>query len=120
MLKKILIAFSILVLLGAIVLVIFLIKNKQSTILVGDQIENQIQRPAFPQEFLNDKDQDGLTAEQELELGTSDTETDTDGDGLSDFQEVNETKTDPLKLDTDGDGFADYIEILSGNNPNQK
>jgi len=36
---------------------------------------------------------------------------DTDGDGLSDGDEVNKYKTDPLKMDTDGDTLYDGDEI---------
>ncbi|HFG8934672.1 TPA: hypothetical protein ACGI1P_001455 [Corynebacterium striatum] len=43
---------------------------------------------------------------------------DTDGDGLTDDQEVNVHKTDPLEPDTDGDGLTDGQEILDGTDPN--
>lgn len=119
MFKKLLITFSVIILLGAIFLVIMLVRNN-STNNSSLEINTQVNRPEFPQEFMGDKDQDGLSAEQEAELGTSDLETDSDGDGLSDFEEVNNTKTDPTKLDTDDDGFADYVEILNGHNPRQK
>jgi len=101
-------------LLGAGVLIYFLLKDTSNS---PTQIQTD-KRPPFPKEFLQDKDQDGLSADQEATLGTSDEDTDTDGDGLSDFKEVNETKTNPLKIDTDDDGFADYIEILNGHDPN--
>lgn len=70
--------------------------------------------PPFPQ---NDRDNDGLTDEEEEALGTDSTQTDTDGDGLSDRREVQKWGTNPLSKDSDGDGFADAIEIMNGYNP---
>lgn len=75
-------------------------------------------RPDFPEELKNDQDQDGLTNEEEKKIGTNALEADTDGDGLSDFEEIKNTKTNPLLLDSDNDGFPDYIEIMGGYNPN--
>ncbi|GEM_PF-892355 len=57
--------------------------------------------------------------------GTADTipalDTDSDDDGLSDFEEVNFTGTDPLDADTDNDGLNDDDEvyILGGTYPNR-
>ena len=42
---------------------------------------------------------------------------DTDGDGLSDFDEVNNTGTDPNNPDTDGDGYNDGHEVNFGSDP---
>lgn len=42
---------------------------------------------------------------------------DTDGDGLSDYDEINIYKTDPLNPDTDGDGYSDGEEVKGGYNP---
>jgi hypothetical protein len=42
---------------------------------------------------------------------------DSDEDGISDFDEVNQYKTDPNKADTDNDGISDGIEIVRGFNP---
>jgi hypothetical protein len=64
-----------------------------------------------------DPDNDGLTNRQEAELGTNYQMRDTDGDGLSDGEEVNIYKTDPLNPDTDGDGFSDGEEVQAGYNP---
>ncbi|MFH1970679.1 MAG: hypothetical protein ABIJ53_10220 [Verrucomicrobiota bacterium] len=36
---------------------------------------------------------------------------DTDGDGISDYEEINTWKTNPLRVDSDGDGFSDLEEI---------
>ncbi|MDF7808818.1 lectin-like protein [Pontiellaceae bacterium B12219] len=64
-----------------------------------------------------DEDQDGLDADQELQVGTSDQNPDSDGDGLSDSREVFETKSNPLILDSDGDGISDAEEVAIGTNP---
>jgi putative ubiquitin-RnfH superfamily antitoxin RatB of RatAB toxin-antitoxin module len=42
---------------------------------------------------------------------------DTDRDGLTDGEEINIYKTNPLISDTDGDGFADGLEVDSGYDP---
>lgn len=42
---------------------------------------------------------------------------DSDNDGVSDFDEENVYKTDPLNPDTDGDGFTDGIEVVRGFDP---
>lgn len=42
---------------------------------------------------------------------------DTDDDGVTDYDEVNIYRTDPIDLDTDHDGFLDGAEILAGTNP---
>ncbi len=42
---------------------------------------------------------------------------DTDGDGLSDFEEVTNTGTDPNNPDTDGDGYGDGDEVNFGSDP---
>lgn len=68
---------------------------------------------AYSQESMNsDKDGDGLTKREELELGTDPRNPDTDGDGLKDGIEVKQYKTDPRKADTDDDGLNDYVEII--------
>lgn len=67
--------------------------------------------------FPDDLDRDGIPNAREAELGTSQTEYDTDGDGLSDVDEIDFWKTDPLKADTDTDGFSDGWEVISGYNP---
>ena len=67
-----------------------------------------------------DKDEDGLTAFQEIiEKNTDPNEPDTDGDGLLDGVETGtgtyvnaaDSGTDPLEADTDGDGLLDGIEV---------
>lgn len=47
-------------------------------------------------------------------------ELDTDGDGLSDYQELYMTMTDPLLIDTDGDGISDADEDLDGDGLSNK
>ncbi|TSJ45571.1 gliding motility-associated C-terminal domain-containing protein [Fluviicola chungangensis] len=42
---------------------------------------------------------------------------DTDGDGLTDFDEVTNTGTDPNNPDTDGDGYGDGDEVNFGSDP---
>ena len=42
---------------------------------------------------------------------------DTDGDGLTDWQEIIQTHTDPHFADTDGDGLTDYAEVTDGTDP---
>ncbi len=68
---------------------------------------------AYSAESCNtDKDKDGLTRCEELELGTDPRNADTDGDGLNDGDEVKKYGTDPRKADTDGDGLSDGDEVL--------
>ncbi|MDD5342438.1 MAG: hypothetical protein PHH01_04465 [Patescibacteria group bacterium] len=65
----------------------------------------------------NDLDRDGLTNDEEKKLGTDEESSDTDGDGLSDYQEVNIYKSNPLDSDTDKDGRSDGDEVTNGYNP---
>ena len=67
-----------------------------------------------------DEDLDGLNNSQELEAGTRIDLEDTDEDGLSDGDEVNIWKTDPLVSDTDGDGLKDGKEVADGIDPLKK
>lgn len=64
-----------------------------------------------------DTDGDSLTDDQEKELGTNVFNWDTDGDELSDGDEVNNWKTNPLDEDTDKDTFLDGMEVKNGYNP---
>ncbi len=75
----------------------------------------------FTSENMNsDKDKDGLTKGEELEIGTDPNNSDTDGDGLSDGTEVKEYNSNPLVADTDGDGLSDGDEVLKyKTNPNK-
>ncbi|MBR0078990.1 MAG: VWA domain-containing protein [Synergistaceae bacterium] len=64
-----------------------------------------------------DPDKDELTNIQESNFGTNMILTDTDRDGLTDKEEVEKYKTDPLKFDTDGDGVGDGTEVIINSNP---
>jgi len=67
----------------------------------------------------SDKDKDGLTKAEELELGTDPNNPDTDSDGLKDGDEINVYKTDPLNPDSDSDGLKDGEEVFTyQTNPN--
>jgi outer membrane protein OmpA-like peptidoglycan-associated protein len=69
---------------------------------------------SFTGESMNsDKDGDGLTKREELELGTDPNNPDTDGDGLNDGAEVKQYNTDPKNPDTDGDGLKDGEEVYT-------
>jgi len=117
--KKILKIFVIILVLGAVGFgVYYFLQKRSERIVVQEPGEQEVVEEPYVDPFPNDQDRDGLTDEQEAELGTSDYEYDTDGDGLSDVDEINYWKTDPLNPDTDGDGFADAWEILGGYNPN--
>ncbi len=65
-----------------------------------------------------DTDRDGLSDWTEINrTKTNYRRTDTDGDGLNDWTEVNDTETNPRKADTDSDGAKDGVEIAAGSNP---
>ena len=64
-----------------------------------------------------DYDDDGITNQEEEQLGTNMFSDDSDGDSISDSDEINTYKTDPLNPDTDGDGINDGYEIALGLNP---
>ena len=68
----------------------------------------------FTGESMNsDKDKDGLTKREELEIGTDPNNPDTDGDGLNDGAEVKQYNTDPKNPDSDGDGLKDGEEVFT-------
>jgi len=60
----------------------------------------------------SDRDNDGLSKCEELEIGTDIKNPDSDYDKISDGDEVNVYKTNPLNADTDGDKLSDYDEIF--------
>ncbi len=81
--------------------------------LTSDEIR-QLRDFEFP-----DADHDGLSDYEEINLThTNPEKADTENDGLSDYREVRIYGTDPLKPDTDGDGYNDYAEIYAGKKPN--
>ena len=77
-----------------------------------------------------DSDNDGLADFVEKAYGTDPNNPDTDGDGLTDYEEIYKTGTNPLKYDTDengvndaddnndGDGLSNKEEITLGTSPN--
>lgn len=64
-----------------------------------------------------DTDGDGLSDEQERSMGTDPNNWDSDSDELSDYNEVEVWKTNPLLADTDGDGYLDGSEVNNGYSP---
>lgn len=60
----------------------------------------------------SDEDKDSLMAYLEEAYGTNPSVMDTDGDGVTDGEEVIESKTNPTLKDTDGDGLMDGFELL--------
>lgn len=64
--------------------------------------------------FEMDTDEDGLPDGVETKLGLDYRKADTDGDGLTDYQELYMTMTDPLLTDTDDNGTSDADEDLDG------
>ncbi|MBU1101899.1 MAG: OmpA family protein [Bacteroidetes bacterium] len=68
----------------------------------------------------SDKDMDGLTKGEELEIGTDPNNPDTDNDGLRDGVEVKKYNTDPKNADSDKDGLKDGEEVNNyTTNPNK-
>ncbi|UCH26626.1 MAG: hypothetical protein JSV66_02970 [Trueperaceae bacterium] len=57
-----------------------------------------------------DTDLDGMPDPIEKDFGLDPTDFDTDDDGLTDFQEFNETYSNPFDQDTDEDGIEDGLE----------
>ena len=85
----------------------------------SDEIKNNLSGSYFSkvEDENDDTDGDGLTNGEEQKLGTDPNSVDTDNDGLSDYYEINVSKTDPLNSDTDGDGIKDGSELDLGLNP---
>jgi len=65
-----------------------------------------------------DPDNDGIPTNEEEKLGTNPFSSDSDSDGISDSDEINLYKSNPLLLDTDGDGLTDAQEIANSSDPN--
>lgn len=80
-------------------------------------------------DFEHDIDEDGIPDYFEAVMGLDKRNADTDGDGLSDFDELFATDTDPAKydsvtenisdadIDSDNDGLSNIEEITYGTNP---
>lgn len=67
----------------------------------------------LPEEYKSaDYDFDGLDNEDEIKYGTDMNNFDTDGDGISDYDEINRTKTDPLAYSSRNDGVSDMEYII--------
>lgn len=59
-----------------------------------------------------DADKDGISDYDEINIYKTDPlSSDTDGDGLTDYEEIFTHETDPLSPDTDNDGLSDYEEV---------
>jgi hypothetical protein len=67
----------------------------------------------------DDEDCDGLSTADELALGTDPLNADTDDDFLTDEEEVNVWRTNPLVVDTDRDLLTDGEEVALGLDPVQ-
>lgn len=61
-------------------------------------------------DLTTDTDKDGLSDALEDYCKTDKTKADTDSDGLTDYQEITELGTNPLKIDTDANGVSDFDE----------
>lgn len=81
-----------------------------SDILTGGAPDKEVLDP------LEDKDDDDMPDQRELEIGTSPRSSDTDDDGLSDAKEL-EIGTNPRINDTDGDSVYDGAELALGTDP---
>lgn len=69
------------------------------------------------QDGAGDPDKDGVNNALEFELSLDPNSADTDHDGISDFDELNVTFTDPTNPDSDRDGLKDGAELSRGTNP---
>ncbi|MBQ7137069.1 MAG: hypothetical protein IJO43_03750 [Bacilli bacterium] len=73
-------------------------------------------KDTLPEEYKNyDFDGDGLKNSKEIELGTEMYMVDTDKDGLSDSEEANKTKTDPIKWSSRDDDMSDLEYTIINN-----
>lgn len=95
----------------------------------GEPDEDEKEENPGEKTELLDSDNDGIPDVLELLLGTDINQADTDGDGLTDYEEVSYTGTDPLNYasvteglsdamaDSDGDGLSNAEELKLGTNP---
>ncbi len=93
-------------------------KQKEEPIIVVP-VEKPVAKPVVEEKPVVDlkkvdSDGDGISDYDEINIYKTDPlKADTDGDGLSDGDEILKYKTDPLKADTDGDGLKDGEEALT-------
>lgn len=74
---------------------------------VTEPIISNIELSEINNDLNRDIDKDGVTDRDEATFGTDPLKPDTDGDGLSDFEELYITYTEPTKADTDDTGITD-------------
>ncbi len=86
------------------------IKSKNITVL-DNELSLQLHETLKYDEN-NDEDADGIINSKEVENSTAINLIDSDGDGLSDYYELNVSKTSPTISDSDEDGINDGNEIL--------
>ena len=86
--------------------------TSSATVTIGER--GSIQKVHLTDE---DIDSDGLHDGEEAYLGTNPWNSDTDGDGVTDVDEVEGYRTQPLLGDTDQDGYSDGHEIGAGTSP---
>ncbi|NDB30522.1 hypothetical protein EB151_13365, partial [archaeon] len=82
----------------------------------GDGTNNAEDQAPFDPDDIFDIDRDGIGDANDPESMLEDN----DGDGLSNFDELNVTMTDPFNWDSDGDGFSDGPKTKhdQGDSPN--
>ncbi len=106
-----------LVIIIVIIVAVFLVYRFIKNSIKQDQSNENFYPVVLEDPVPGDRDRDGIPDIEEEKLGTSKFEFDTDGDGLTDLEEIEKWKTDPLNSDTDDDGFFDGYEVLKGFNP---
>jgi hypothetical protein len=89
--------------------------------IANDQVTDLHRRvvsPLWRHPSRTDSDRDGLSNWTEVNrTRTNPRKADTDGDSLSDWTETYRTKTDARKADTDSDGASDGDETAAGSDP---
>jgi outer membrane protein OmpA-like peptidoglycan-associated protein len=95
---------------------VFLFRNSDYD---GDLISNWQEEDLGSDPYDVDSDDDGLSDYQEVQIHKSNPLLrDSDNDGLSDYEEITVFRTNPIVRDTDGDGLFDFDEIYRyGTNP---